>query len=83
MLSHPHKQFTMSDQDNQKLETEFPAASGVAFATARQEALASGLSVLESNDDGIYEIFPDGKRVLVKKIVPPTHIETGSIYLIP
>lgn len=67
----------MSDQDIQKLENQFPAVSGQAFAAARKQALDAGLSVLESRDGVIYEVFPDGRRVVVKHIEPPTFVEPG------
>lgn len=72
----------MSDQDIQKLESQFPAVSGSAFAAARAQVLASGQSVLQSQDGMIYEVFPDGRRVPVKKIKPPTQSVSGKIYTI-
>jgi hypothetical protein len=72
----------MSDQDLQKLESEFPAVSSSAFAEARKQVLASGQSVLQSQDGVIYEVFPDGRRVEVKKIEPPTQYVTGSVFQI-
>ncbi len=64
----------MADQQNniERLENQFPAASGSAFASAREQVLASGQSVLQSEQGYIYEVFPDGRRVMVKKIEPPT-----------
>lgn len=62
----------MSDQDIQQLESQFPAVSGSAFAAARDHALASGQSVLQSDNGVIYEVFPDGRRIRVKQIEPPT-----------
>jgi hypothetical protein len=62
----------MSDHDIQQLESRFPAVSGSAFAAARDAVLASGQSVLQSENGVIYEVFPDGRRVPVKKIEPPT-----------
>jgi hypothetical protein len=70
----------MSDQDLQKLEEQFPAVSGSAFAAAREQVLASGQSVLQSQDGVIYEVFPDGRRVPVKKIEPPTQYESGKSF---
>jgi len=72
----------MSDQDIQKLESQFPALSGAAFAEARARVLASGQSVLQSQDGVIYEVFPDGRRLEVKKIDPPTQFISGSIFTI-
>ena len=63
----------MADKENhiEILESQFPSASGSAFMSAREIVLASGQSVLQSEGDAIYEVFPDGRRVLVKQINPP------------
>ncbi len=52
----------MADQETDilKLEHQFPAASGSAFAAACKEVLASGQSVLQSDNGVIYEVSPDG-----------------------
>jgi hypothetical protein len=70
----------MADQENniEILESQFPAVSGSAFAAAREEVLASGQSVLQSEQGYIYEVFPSGRRVPVKKIEPPTPVVSGS-----
>ena len=68
----------MADQDNlDLLESQFPAASGSAFAAAREKVLASGQSVLQSEQGYIYEVFPDGRRIVVKQIEPPIHDVPG------
>jgi hypothetical protein len=72
----------MSDQDLQELENELPRVSGSAFAAASERVLASGQSVLQSQDGVIYEVFPDGRKVEVKKIEPPTKDKIGQIYII-
>ncbi len=72
----------MSDQDIQKLENQFPAVSGSAFAAAREQALAFGQSVLQSDQGVIYEVFPDGTRRAVKRVEPPTPVVTGSKFTI-
>jgi hypothetical protein len=70
----------MSDQDIQKLESQFPAVSGSAFAAARDRVLASGQSVLQSEEGVIYRVFPDGRKERVKGIEPPTRVTAGRIY---
>ena len=65
-------------KDIEKLETQFPTVSGSAFATAREQVLASGQSVLQSEHGCIYEVFPDGRRVLLKQIEPPIPAVSGS-----
>lgn len=69
----------MADQENniEKLEREFPAVSGSAFAIARERVLASGQSVLQAEQGVIYEVFPDGRRRHVKVIEPPTTAVPG------
>lgn len=73
----------MSDQDIQELESQFPPVSGSAFAEARQRVLESGQSVLQAEDGIVYEVFPDGRRVAVKKIEQPTKVDAGAVYTIP
>lgn len=75
----------MSDQEKEieRLESLFPPSSGVAFAAARQEVLASGQSVLQSEGGCIYEVFPDGRKKLVKQIEPPTTVTPGTTFTIP
>ena len=70
----------MADQENniEILESQFPTMSGSAFAAAREQVLASGQSVLQSEQGYIYEVFPDGRRVPVKKIAPPITVVSGS-----
>lgn len=72
----------MSEQEHEilKLEDQFPPVSGSAFATARKMVLDSGQSVLQSEGGFIYRVFPDGKKVLVKEIEPPTQVISGSIF---
>jgi hypothetical protein len=74
----------MPDQEDniEALENQFPAVSGLAFAAARQQALASGNSVLQSEQGHIYEVFPDGRRLLVKSIEPPIANVPGRIITI-
>jgi len=72
----------MSDHDIEKLESQFPAISSSAFAAAREQVLESGQSVLQSQDGFIYEVFPDGRRMVVKKIEPPTLMMSGTVFTI-
>ncbi len=72
----------MSDHDIQQLETQFPAISGQAFATAREQVLASGQSVLQSEGAFVFRVFPDGRKEVVKEIEPPTRVKSGTIYTI-
>jgi hypothetical protein len=70
----------MADQENniRDLESQFPALSGVAFSEASKQTLAAGRSVLQTDQGFIYEFFPDGRRVRVKAIDPPTPVTLGQ-----
>jgi len=72
----------MSDKDIQQLENQFPPVSGSAFVEARKEALDHGLSVLQSENGVIYEVFPNGYRREVKRVEPPIAVVPGSVITI-
>ncbi len=59
------------------LEAQFPNMAESAFAEARERVLASGQSVLQSEQGCIYEVRPNGDRIFVKKIEPPTSVVSG------
>ncbi len=67
-----------TDLEIERLEQQFPPASGVAFAAARKAVLASGQSVLVSENGVIFELFPDGRRVVRKTVEPPINVTIGS-----
>lgn len=70
----------MSDQEKNivELESLFPSSAGITFNAALQRTLASGQSVLQSDEGVIYEVFRDGTRKRVKDIEPPTPVEPGK-----
>jgi hypothetical protein len=70
----------MSDPERsiQELEQEFPPASGAAFAQARKQVLASGQSVLQSEEGSLYEVFPDGRKQFIKQVEAPVRVTPGS-----
>ena len=72
----------MPEQEIQAKEMQFPEISGAAFAAARREALASNLSVLQSENGIIFEVFPDGRRVEKKRIDPPSQYVPGQVFII-
>ena len=69
---------TAPEKHIRELETQFPLLSDSVFSTARQQTLASGQSVLQSEQGAIYEVFPDGTRRRVKEIEPSTPVTPGS-----
>ena len=58
-----------------ELESSFPALSGSAFDAAREQALASGQDVVQSENGCLYKISPDHTKVPIRKIEPPTWID--------
>lgn len=74
---------TMTEEEFRKLEEELPAKAGEAFATARARTLAAGLSVVESRNGYIYEVFPDGREIVLKKIEPSRKFKAGQRFIIP
>ena len=63
-------------------EEELPAKAGEAFAAARARVLASGQSVVESRNEYLYEVFPDGREVVIRKIDPPRKVVAGQKIII-
>lgn len=72
----------MSDQEIQQLENQFPALSGQAFAAARQRVREAGQTVLQSEDGFLLQVFPDGRKEIVKRIAPPTSVQLGTVFTI-
>jgi len=66
------------EKNIRELETQFPQLSGSAFMAAREQTLASGQSVMQSDRGVIYEVFRDGTRKRVKEIEPSTPVVLGS-----
>lgn len=64
------------------LESQIPALAESAINVAYWKTLASGQSVMESDDGAIYEVFPDGTRRFVKQIERPTPVQRGQKILI-
>lgn len=56
-----------------KINSTISYLASQAFANARKEALDAGLSVVESSGDTLYVVFPDGSRIKIKSIEPPTN----------
>ena len=70
------------NEDIESLERLLASASGAAFAAARTQVLASGLSLLQSEGGAVYEVFPDGRRRFVKAIEPPIAAISGSKFIL-
>jgi hypothetical protein len=69
---------TKSEKTMRFLEEHIPELAQSAVTQAYWQALASGNSVLQSENGVIYEVFPDGTRTLIKTITPPTAVTPGT-----
>jgi len=56
----------------------FTSQAVAAFTQAYWAALASGSSVLMSENGNLVEIFPDGKRKIIKPLPPSTKVTIGQ-----
>lgn len=60
------------------LEEHIPELAQSAVTQAYWQALASGSSVLQSENGAIFEVFPDGTRKLIKTTTPPSVVAIGE-----
>ena len=67
-----------SEKAMQFLEEHIPELAQSAVTQAYWQALASGSSVLQSENGAIFEVFPDGTRKLIKTTTPPTVVAVGE-----
>lgn len=74
---------TDTDKTIDYLEMQIPGLSAAAVDVAYWRALATGQTVLVSYDDGIYQVFPDGTRQLIKTTEPPLSVPVGTRITIP
>ena len=65
------------------LEQQIPSLSAAAVDVAYWQALATGQAVLVSGEGGIYQVFPDGTRKLVKTTEAPLSVPVGTRVRIP
>ncbi len=68
----------LSEKALDYLEEHIPELAEVAFKQAYWAALASGSSVLMSENDDLVEIFPDGTRKFIKRLSPSTPVTPGQ-----
>lgn len=69
---------TLSEEAISFLEEHIPELAGVAFKQAYWAALASGSSVLISENGNLVEVFPDGKQKFIKRLPPATPVTRGQ-----
>jgi hypothetical protein len=69
---------SMTEERMQFLEEQIPYLAEAAFKQAYLQALASGSSVLISEEDALVEVFPDGSRKVLKQLKPRTPCTLGK-----
>jgi hypothetical protein len=68
----------LSEKALDYLEEHIPELAEVAFKQAYWAALASGSSVLVSENGSLVEVFPDGNRKFIKKLSPWVSVMCGQ-----
>ena len=69
---------TLSEEAMSYLEEHIPELADLAFKQAYWAALASGSSVLVSENGKLVEVFPDGKHKFIKHLPPSTPVIRGQ-----
>ena len=64
------------------LEEHIPELAEAAFKQAYWAALASGSSVLISENVSLLEMFPDGTKKFIKKLPPSTPVTPGQRFML-
>jgi len=65
------------------LEQQIPSLSAAAVTVAYLQALASGQTVLVSGEGGIYQVFADGTKKLIKPMEQPLSVPVGTRVRLP
>ena len=69
---------TLSEEAMSYLEEHIPELAILAFKQAYWAALASGNSVLVSENGKLVEVFPDGKHKFIKHLAPAIQVTIGQ-----
>ncbi|MEQ1603067.1 MAG: hypothetical protein ABL885_15025 [Methylophilaceae bacterium] len=67
----------MTEESMRFLEEHIPDLADAALKQAYWQALATGSSVLVSEEGALVEIFPDGTRKVLKQLEPQTDVILG------
>jgi len=69
---------TEAEAELENIDQELPSLFAAAVKNAYNQALASNVKVLVSGSHGLYQVFPDGSRELIKKAdYEPLHVPAG------
>lgn len=72
----------LSEEAMSYLEEHIPELADAAFTQAYWAALASGSSVLISENGSLVEVFPDGTKKFIKHLTPPTPATPGQRFVL-
>jgi hypothetical protein len=72
----------LSEEAMSYLEEHIPELADAAFTQAYWAALASGSSVLVSENGKLVEVFPDGTKKFIKDLPSPTRATPGQRYIL-
>lgn len=68
----------MNEESIRFLEEYIPELAELALKQAYWKALASGSSVLQSENGFLVEVHPDGTRKIIKELPPSTPVKPGT-----
>ena len=68
----------LSEEALDYLEEHIPELAEAAFKQVYWAALASGSTVLMSENGNLVEVFPDGTRKIIKRLPPSTPVTPGQ-----
>ena len=68
----------ITEESMRFLEEHIPDLANAAVKQAYWQALATGSSVLVSEEGALVEIFPDGTRKVLKQLEPQTAVTSGQ-----
>ena len=68
----------MTEESMRFLEEHIPDLADAAVKQAYWQALATGSTVLVSEEGALVEIFPDGTRKVLKQLEPQTAVKLGQ-----
>ena len=72
---------SLTEKEIDYLEQQIPEWAQLATRRAYWQALASGQSVVISENGAIVEVFPDGTRKFIKAIEPWIKVTTGKLII--
>ena len=73
----------MSNFEVPQSEEEIPALAAQAIRNAVASAIAEGRSVLVTEGDVVYEVFPNGTKQLLTRIIPRTQVDPTFVRVLP